>query len=254
MSVKVKTIFSKYLQKNMNLSIFIPDDFKNISLPVLYFLHGRTGSEKIMFQLNLDTIANKLIKSSIIKPMIIVCPNIDNSRGINSSDKYCEVKGKYGIVHKGPYEDYFIKEVIPHIDANYNTVTNKKFRYIGGISSGGYAALHNAFRYADLFSKVGGHMPAIDISYDQEDECYFTDEEVWKKYDPITIAKKQNLNGLSVFLDAGNKDEGKFYIACEKLYKILKQKNVIVENHIFKGHHDAKYIEENLETYLKFYA
>lgn len=254
MSVKIKSIYSKSLQKSMNISVFVPGEFENINLPVLYFLHGRTGSEEIMFQLKLDAAANELIKNEIIKPFIIVCPNMDNSRGINSSKKYCEVKGKYGSVHKGLYEDYLIKEVIPYTDENFNTINNKKSRYIGGVSAGGYAALHNAFRHPSLFSKVGGHMPAIDVSYEQEDECYFENKKMWEKYDPITIAKNQNFNDIQVFLDDGDKDEGKFFIACKELFKILKNKNVNVENYIFEGHHDAKYIKQNLKKYLKFYG
>ena len=62
--------------------------------------------------------------------MIIVCPNIDNSRGINSSNEYKEIQGKYGIVNLGLYEDYLIKEVIPFIDKNFNTVNDRKNRYI----------------------------------------------------------------------------------------------------------------------------
>lgn len=86
--------------------------------------------------------------------MIIVCPNLDNSRGINASNEYKEVQGKYGTVHLGLYEDYLIKEIIPYIDKNYKTICNRENRYIGGISSGGYIALHNGLRHQDLFSKI----------------------------------------------------------------------------------------------------
>ena len=249
---KIK-MYSNALKKEMNIAIYVPENYKDSNLPALYFLHGRSGNEEILEQLKINEIASKLIKVKKIKPMMIVCPNIDNSRGINSSNEYKEIQGKYGIVNLGLYEDYLINEVIPYIDKNYKTISNREKRYIGGISSGGYIALHNGLRHQDLFSKIGGHMPAIDLSYLDEDECYFENEEMWNKYDPITIAKNDEVKDIKIYLDDGNEDEGKFYLSCEKLYKILKLKNVDIEYNLFEGHHNVKYVLSNLDKYLKFY-
>lgn len=254
MIIETKAINSKVLERNMNISVYILKGYENINLPTLYFLHGRGGNENILKELEMDKVADKLIENHVINPLIIVCPYIANSRGINSSETYEEVQGKYGVVHKGLFEDYIVKEVISFIDNSYKTIKNKNSRYIGGISAGGYVALHIGFNHQDIFSKIGAHMPAIDLNYEDEDECYFENKEMWLKYDPITIAENKKINDLKVFLDCGNTDEGRFYIACEKLYEILKSKNVNVENHIFKGHHNAEYIISNLEKYFKFYG
>ena len=80
------------------------------------------------------------------------------------------------------YEDYFIKEVIPLIDKEFNTIKTKEGRYVGGISAGGYAALHNSFRHQDLFSKVGGHMPAIELTLEEEDTPYLWRTPQWRIY------------------------------------------------------------------------
>ena len=252
--VETKIINSRILKRDMNMKVYIPKNYANINLPVLFFLHGRGGNENILKELKMDKIADKLIENHIINPFIIVCPYIANSRGINSSKTYKEVQGKYGIVYKGLFEDYIVKEVIPFIDNFYKTIKSKDSRYIGGISAGGYAALHIGFNHQETFSKTGAHMPAIDLNYEDEDECYFENKEMWQKYDPVTIAENKKINDLKIFLDCGNEDEGRFYIACEKLYEILKSKNVNVENHIFKGHHNAEYIVLNLEKYYKFYG
>ena len=249
---KIK-MHSGVLNKVMNISVYVPESYDEVNLPVLYFLHGRSGNEEILEQLKINEVVSKLIKEKKIKPIIIVCPNMENSRGINSSNEYKEIQGKYGIVNLGLYEDYLINEVIPYIDKNYKTISNKENRYIGGISSGGYIALHNGLRHQDLFSKIGGHMPAIDLSYSDEDECYFENEEMWNKYDPITIAKNHDVKNIKIYLDDGNEDEGKFYLSCEKLYSVLKEKSVDVEYNLFKGHHNAEYILSNIENYLKFY-
>ena len=172
-------IFSKALNKKMEISLFIPSECENIKLPVLYFLHGRTGNHKLIEQLDIENIVNKLVAEKKIKPFIIVCPDMDNSRGINSSNEYKEVQGKYGTVHLGLYEDYLIKEIIPYIDKNYKTICNRENRYIGGISSGGYIALHNGLRHQDLFSKIGGHMPEWLLT---KTKCWITEFKVEKWY------------------------------------------------------------------------
>ncbi len=97
-------------------------------------------------------------------------------------------------------------------------------------------------------------MPAIDLSYADEDECYFVDEAVWLKNDPISIAKRTAFDDLQVFLDDGKEDEGQFYRACEKLFQLLRQNGADVQNHLFEGHHSGDYIKSNMETYLRFYS
>ena len=93
-----------------------------------------------------------------ISPLIIVCPRIENSRGINSSPTCKEIlsPGDSGImINVGRYEDYFIKEVIPFIDQTFYTIPTKNGRYLGGISAGGYAALHNSCLLYTSISKIG---------------------------------------------------------------------------------------------------
>jgi len=190
--------------------------------------------------------------------MIIVCPNIENSRGINSSLICTEVLDPINNnknINLGMYEDYFIKEIVPLTDKTFNTINDRKGRYIGGASAGGYAALHNAFRHQHMFSKVGGHMPALELKLEPEDKPYFRDISVWEKYDPICIARNNHIySDTEVYLDAGDKDEGEFYQGCSILYNILKRKGIKSQNHIFQGHPSTEYIKSNLEKYLKFYG
>ncbi|MFA8435303.1 MAG: alpha/beta hydrolase [Marinifilaceae bacterium] len=248
--------YSYHLRKKMAMQVYLPACDRNTPLPVLYFLHGRSGNEDILFDVDIPNSADQLIENGEIQPLIIVCPRIENSRGVNSSLTCKEVMDPYNrVIHTGMYEDYFIKEVIPFTDNNYNTIENRDGRFIGGASAGGYAALHYAFRNPDLFSKVGGHMPALELKLEEEDKSYFKDKGTWEKYDPINIAKNRNdWSDLTIYLDAGNEDEGEFYKGCSVLHEILKNKGANTENNIFPGHHNVAYIKSNIEKYLKFYA
>lgn len=256
--VEKVNFYSNSLQKEMSILVYLPECYNSLApLPVLYFLHGRSGDGNILFEADLNIKADLMIKNKEISPMIIVCPSFENSRGLNSSLTCKEVCNPEDnrIINLGMYEDYFIKEIIPLIDKKFNTIKDRKGRYIGGASAGGYIALHNAFRHQDMFSKVGGHMPALELNLEDDDKLYFEDLASWDEYDPIYIAKNNNiLSDIKIFLDAGNKDEGKFYEGCLILYRILKEKRISSENNIFKGHHNIEYIKSNIEKYLKFYG
>jgi len=249
-------ISSKSLKKEMTISIYLPKDYDyKESFPTLYFHHGRNGNENILIEAGINTVADKLIESHTINSMIIVCPNLDNSRGLNSSFEYKEVKDPFGkIINNGMYEDYFINEIIPEIDKKFKTIRNRNNRFVGGVSAGGYIALHNAFRHPELFSKVGGHMPAIELQLEEEDKAYFQNQDNWDKYNPIKIAKEMECCDFKVYLDAGNKDEGEFYNGCSILDEILKLRGIESQNHINKGHHNVEYIKNNMEKYLMFYG
>ena len=253
MGLITEKVESRFLGKMMNLSVYCPDGYEKTALPVLFFLHGRTGDERMLQQLGMDAAADALIKAGEIKPLRIVCPNLDNSRGINSAEQYRELRGKHGVVHKGRYEDYLLDELIPFVDGTFPTFRDRSARYIGGISSGGYTVLSIGLRHLELFSKVGGHMPAVDLSYAEEDECYFEDEAMWLQYDPVSIAKQPAFENIQVFLDDGKDDEGQFYRACEKLSKILQRNGADVQYHLFAGRHNGEYVLSNLGTYLRFY-
>ena len=253
MGLITEKVESRFLGKMMNLSVYCPDGYEKTALPVLFFLHGRTGDERMLQQLGMDAAADALIKAGEIKPLRIVCPNMDNSRGINSAEQYRELRGKHGVVHKGRYEDYLLDELIPFVDSTFPTILDRSARYIGGISSGGYTALSIGLRHPELFSKVGGHMPAVDLSYAEEDERYFEDEAMWLQYDPISIASQSAFENMKIFLDDGKDDEGQFYRACEKLFRILQQNGADVQVHLFAGRHNGEYVLTNLDTYLRFY-
>ncbi|HNW51739.1 MAG TPA: alpha/beta hydrolase-fold protein [Prolixibacteraceae bacterium] len=258
---KSKTInqnfYSNLLGKEMAMTIFLPENIDiQQPLPVLYFLHGRSGDEDILFEAGISEKADQLISSGEIKPMMIVCPRIENSRGLNSSKECSEIlNSENRIYNVGMYEDYLIKELVPFIDQSYHTIQDRKGRYIGGASAGGYAALHNAFRHQELFCKVGGHMPAIELTLEEEDKPHFKSKEDWEKYDPVHIAGSEDIRSdFQVYLDAGDKDEGRFYEGCSILNKILKEKGISVQNHLFKGHHNVEYLKTNIKAYLKFYG
>jgi enterochelin esterase-like enzyme len=242
-----KTFKSKSLKKDMNINIYLPKMYnKSIQYPVLYLIHGYSDNEdKWIPNLQLEKVADRLIENNQISPLIIVMPQIDNSFGINTSNK----KNFSSNFSSGQYEDYIYKDLVSYIDKKYSTIKNRDGRYIGGLSMGGWAALHTAFIHIDMFSKVGGHSPAF-----INETWLFPTLEIRNERDPIYIASKKDLTKLKVYLDCGDRDDFKFYEGCEKLFVILQANGVSSEYHLNSGKHNDEYWKLNLEKYLLFYA
>jgi enterochelin esterase-like enzyme len=257
--LKNETLHSKVLKKDANINIYLPKGYSDAErYPVLYVLHGYSGSKDDWLPgLKLDKKADELIQNKKIKPLIIVSPQIDNSYGVNSSENP-RVLGTppNNSLNEGMYEDYIYKELVSYIDVNYSTLRSREGRYIGGLSMGGCAALHTAFLHSDVFSKAGGHSPALflDEFPNNLGTWLYPDMETRKQRDPIYLAQERDLKSLKVYLDCGDRDSYKFYEGCEKLYKILQEKGVESEYHLNPGAHDGAYWESNAEKYLLFYA
>lgn len=250
---------SSALNRDMAVQVYLPRGYTpEVPLPVLYFLHGRSGDETFLDQLEIGPLMDSLIAAGSIHPLIIACPRMDNSRGMNSSPQWKEVESpgnRLVSIQLGRYEDYFMDEVIPLVEQTFSAIGTREGRMIGGASAGGYAALHNAFRHPDKFSRAGGHMPALELRLEEEDTPYFQEAGSWEKYDPIFIAQHcPPPASLRVYLDAGDQDEGRFYEGCQILHRILSKQGVPCENHVFPGHHTPDYIKGNLTRYLIFYG
>lgn len=117
---------------------------------------------------------------------------------------------------------------MPYIDSNYSTEVSRENRFIGGLSMGGFIALHTAFLHLDIFSKAGGHSPAIilDNTPNTPNSWLYPSQSKREERDPIYIAQNKDVKALKVYLDCGDKDSYKFYNGCDKLYKILQSKGV----------------------------
>ncbi|MBV6443191.1 MAG: hypothetical protein EPGJADBJ_04920 [Saprospiraceae bacterium] len=154
-SLQVK---SATLGKEVEYSIYLPSDYEtsNRRYPVLYLLHGYTDDETAWTQFGeANLIADRLSQAGEIPSMIIVMPDAGVSWYVNSADG------------KVLYEDFFIKELIPHIDATYRTRNSKEFRAIAGLSMGGHGSLIMAMKHPDLFTAAAPLSAGI-----------FTEEEV----------------------------------------------------------------------------
>lgn len=224
-------IGSEAFGKTLIVKVYVPD-CDTYGLPVLYLMHGRSGNESIIYTLNIQSLADKLIETGRIQPMLIVCPQIEDTMGLNV------------------YEDYFFSEAMPLIGQRYHTRT----RYIGGFSEGGYVALNYALRHPKQFSRVGAHMLSIYEKLTDKDMHFLYTYDYQTNNNPISLARRcPVVPETEFYLDMCN-DDRNVNRGFEMLAEILEDRGAHVQSHNNAWHHESHYIKDNLENYLEFYS
>lgn len=138
---------SQILGTTTHYSIYLPPSYNSSTLdyPVLYLLHGGGDNWKDwLLKGQAAAIADQTIQDGISSEMIIVMPDGMQNWYANKAD------GSFN------YEDYFFKELIPHIEATYRARTERQYRAISGLSMGGYGCLLYAIKHPDMFTACYG--------------------------------------------------------------------------------------------------
>jgi enterochelin esterase-like enzyme len=137
------------------LVVYLPPgyDHTKARFPVLYFLHGFTGSAKGW--LNVGPFAptvperlDALIAAGQAPPFIGAFPDGWTSLG---GSQWSNSAGL------GRYADYVVRDVVAEVDQHYRTVAAPRARGLIGKSSGGYGALQIGTTHPDVFGHVGCH-------------------------------------------------------------------------------------------------
>jgi len=245
---------SAILGHAVSYCVLLPSSFdtnKTGKFAVLYQLHGLGGSEQSLLDMGWMLI-DGLKEKKEIGDFLVAMPAAGSTFYVNSRD---------GRVR---YEDFFIKEFIPYIENHYRAYGMRNRRGIGGVSMGGYGALHYAFKYPQLFSVVTANSAALVESVpsgallvgsgtaspfgDPLDETY------WSANTPFTLARKTpaTLRRLRIYFDCGTNDDYNFQVGAQTLHKELTDLRVPHEFHLYPGSHDVAYFAQHLPASLKF--
>ena len=257
---------SKVLGKTLSANIYLPAGYDSKkTYPVLYLFHGFGGGRYDWLNgYGVQERMDVLLRTELVEPGIIVCPDIKNSYGINTFDGAAKIEtipdgNENVILNYGRYEDYIMKELIPYVEENYAVSKKSKDRYIGGFSMGAHVALRLAFTYPDKFSKVGGHAPSLrQIGVDMApmiQKMIYPTQALREERDPLYLAKTASIEKMKVYLDIGEDDmpEDERQLATEDLAKTLESRKISCEYYLNPGNHSGDYISANATKYLTFY-
>ena len=142
----------------------------------------------------------------------------------------------------GSWAASILREAIPDAERRFHTSGRVA---IGGISMGGYGALHLASLRPKMFCAVGGHSAAVWTSGGLSAPGAFDDAEDYARNDIFSEAPR--LRSLPVWLDNGDRDP--FRDADAKLARELH-----VTQHVWPGGHTGSYWHAHMAQYLRFYV
>ena len=123
---------SKSTSTSRRAFVYTPPTYgkdKKQRFPVLYLQHGWGEDETAWSnQGHANLIMDNLISEGKIKPFIIVM-----TYGMTNQIKFGGLRN-FDI---NPFQTVLVDELIPYIDANFNTIADQKHRAMGGLSMGG---------------------------------------------------------------------------------------------------------------------
>lgn len=129
--------------------------------PVFYLLHGAGGDEDAWTTMGRAVqIMDNLIAAGKAKPMIVVMTNGNANQSAAQNDVPPPVaSGQLTMAdymkYAGKFESSLVSDVIPFIEKNYRTYTDKDHRAIAGLSMGGAHTQTITNNNPDLFSYIG---------------------------------------------------------------------------------------------------
>ncbi len=261
--VKEKQVIkSTILNREVHYTIYLPSDYytSERNYPVTYLLHGHGDADDGWIQFGeVNRLADDAIKTGKIPPMIIVTPDGFTSFYINAAD------GSFN------YEDFFIKELIPHIEKTYKVKAEKRFRGISGLSMGGYGSLLYALKYPELFAAAAPLSAAIwtpdqikEMSKSQFDGYFINSigknlmgadrlTPTWLANSPLGLIDKktkEELSSVRYWIDCG--DDDFLTIGNAQLHIALTNKNVPHEFRMRDGAHNWTYWRTGIIDALAF--
>jgi enterochelin esterase-like enzyme len=235
--VRALTVQSAALGRPMPVLVFRPRDFDATRpFALLYLFHGFGSDQTVWFDghgadgVHADGMAQALIDEGRICPVVIASAFIANSYGVDSQPANDQFD-------HGPYARYLAEDLLPAVETSLGYRGGATHRFVGGLSMGGFAALHVALTRPAWFAGVGALSPAAFVSTPTDRQWLFDGNPAVN--DPMLLASTADVTGLKVFLGNGDSDYGWVRDGAREIAKRLSQRGLHVTPMVVPGGHDG---------------
>jgi S-formylglutathione hydrolase FrmB len=262
--VDCSSLDSRVLHRPVRYCAMLPAAYEadtTRKFPAIYFLHGLGENEQTLLRSGGWDLIQDLRQQHKIGEFLIIAPEGRGSFFINSADG------------RDRYSDFFLTEFLPHIEAHFRVVHDRKARGVTGLSMGGYGALRFAFARPELFASVSAQSPALIIESPQQIDQDLRDTGPlakllggvfgnpinaahWKENNPFELAQRNHakLKAQDVYLNCGAQDEYGFAEGATKLDKQLQAERIAHQFHLYPGGHSAEYFLAHLGETIEFHS
>lgn len=192
--------------------IYLPEGYAESEryYPTVYLLH-QFNSDHTSYQLDkVNQILDEAIAAGMFDEMIVVIPN-------SAEESWW----------KDEWENMIIEELIPHIDANYRTIKDARYRLTAGCSMGGQGAFGIALRNPDYFTGAISFFGAFSMGGDNSPNKIATQE------------SNEYLDYYTMYFICGNQDSYGFGAPAIELHQMLAEKGIEHGFFIENGGHDG---------------
>ena len=255
--IVTESVQSQLLGCEQKYNVYLPDGYDaGKSYPVIYLLHGLYGDyTDWVKQGNMRIVADELIGTGELRPVVIVMPNAGNADVHHYQNGYFNVEN-------WPYEDFFFQELLPAVEQKYACGGSKGRRAIMGLSMGGGGSIAYAQRHPELFSSSYGMSAWLDNKQNEVQEGMDPDSKLiltanavrehsaldfMDKADAATIDR---LKTVQWFLDCGD-DDGLMPLSVD-LYRKMRKAGLRSELRVRNGAHAWEYWHTALRLSLPF--
>lgn len=216
--IRIKNYYSDITKSWRRAFIYIPpryDENTNTRYPVLYLQHGAGEDETGWYnQGKVNYIMDNLIAGGEAVPMIIV---MDKGYAINPDVPKPE-PGVRGMLSENTFSNVVTNEIIPMIDKNFRTISDRDHRAMAGLSMGGFQTFQTTMTNLDKFAYIGGFsgagfmMPGTDIT---------------AMYDGVFAnADDFNKKVKLVYLSTGTDEPERMYQTVNNFHKALEKAGI----------------------------
>ena len=140
------------------VTLYVPQDAienPDEQFPVIYYFPG-LGGDNLSFTQGNKLILDDLLARRQIVPFFVVHVDPSLVNGIDTDGKRRYLGTWYlNSELNGAFEDFIVLDLIPYIDANYNTIPSQSFRGVMGQSMGGFGASLLGTKHPELFVGMG---------------------------------------------------------------------------------------------------
>ena len=206
--------------------VYTPPGYKasnRTKYPVLYLLHGYSDMANGWTAVGqAHVILDNLIAEKKTKPMIVVMPLGYGVPDFGNPYRHAQADKSIGSLRYDLYEKALLNEVIPAVEKDYRTSSDRSHRAIAGLSMGGAETLLVGLNNLDRFSYVGAFSSG-GLGGNMESN--------FPKYDGASTNK-----ALKEFWISCGTEDG-LITFNRNLAKWLKGKNTTVDYHETPGRH-----------------